>query len=360
MENSAQKTSLYDNHVNSGATIVDFAGYLMPVRYKEGIIEEHLWVRNHCGIFDVSHMGQAMFYGENIQDILSNLTPTNFSQIKNGTCKYTVLLNEEGGIFDDLIITKISENEFFIIWNASRKHENLKYVLSHFPNVKYKILDKALIAVQGPKTFDVIQNIFPEIATLPYMKFMSVNSSKYGDIIITRTGYTGEKGIEISIENSHASSLWNELLHSDFVRPIGLGARDSLRLEVGYPLYGNDLDQETNPISAGISFIMTKSHTNYIGFKNIDDIVKNGVAKRRVGMILKDRGVLRHGYKIFYNGVEIASLSSGGYSPVLEQSIGMAYLPTNIQYGDCIQVEIRGKMLDAHVASLPFLNTNPK
>lgn len=360
MENSAKKTPLYLNHVNVGATIVDFAGYYMPVRYKEGIIEEHLWVRNHCGIFDVSHMGQVLFSGENIENIFSKLTPTDFSKIKNSTSKYTVLLDNKGGIFDDLIVTKLSDTEYFVVWNASRKEENLKHVLLHFPNVQYKIIENALIAVQGPKTFDVLHKIFPQISELGYMKGVLFECHKYGKVIITRTGYTGEKGVEVSVDPAHANTLWQELLHNDFVRAIGLGARDSLRLEVGYPLYGNDLDLTTDPISAGISFVMTKSHNGYLGERYIEDILKNGVKKQRMGILLNDRGVLRNGYKIFYHNQEVGVLSSGGYSPILEKSIGMAYLPADIKIGEKVCVEIRGKMLDAQIVSVPFLSTNPR
>jgi aminomethyltransferase len=361
MEMLSKKTPLYNDHLHLSATMVDFAGYLMPVRYKEGIIEEHLWVRNNCGIFDVSHMGQIMFTGENITSIFSKLTPTDFSKIKDGTCKYTVLLNENGGIFDDLIVTKFSHNEFYVVWNASRKHENIKHLLSHFPNAVHKVMsNRALVAIQGPKTFDVLHAIFPQIAGLGYMKGMRFSCHKYGEVIVTRTGYTGEKGVEVSVDGLHAHALWKELMHNDFVRPIGLGARDSLRLEVGYPLYGNDLDLNTDPISAGVSFVMTKAHDDYLGVKKIQEVMENGAQKKRVGIILQDRGVLRHGYKVFYNGSEVSDLSSGGYSPVLEKSIGMAYLPANIKVGDKVHIEIRGKMLDALVADFPFLTTDPR
>lgn len=357
----SKQTPLWDDHIKLGATMVDFAGYNMPVRYKEGIIEEHLWTRNNCGIFDVSHMGQVIFTGENITQVFSKLTPTDFSKIKDHTCKYTVLLSENGGIFDDLIVTKFSHNEFFVVWNASRKHENMMHVLSHFPSTQHKILqNRGLIAVQGPRSGDVISRIFPESESLGYMKGIRFQSHKYGDIIITRTGYTGERGFEISIDGAHAHTLWNELLHNDLCRPVGLGARDSLRLEVGYPLYGNDLDLNTDPISAQLSFVMTKGHNGYLGYKRIDDILTSGPTKRRSGIILQDRGVLRHGYKVFHKGREIGILTSGGHSPVLGKSIGLAYLPANLNIGENVQVEIRGKLLEAQIAELPFIVTQPR
>ena len=353
------KTPLYEQHKALNATIVEFAGYEMPVRYSQGLIEEHLWVRRKCGLFDVSHMGQIIFRGNNLNQIFSQLTPSNFEKVKYGTCKYTVLTNTDGGIIDDLIITKFADDYFFIVWNASRKHVNLEHVLSIFPNVQNNVLEnRALIAVQGPETFSVLSSIFPEISGIDYMKAVEIQHKKYGNVILSRTGYTGEKGFEISLDGSLVKTLWNELLEDDRLRPVGLGARDTLRLEVGYPLYGNDIGMETNPISAGLSWVMSKEHGVYTG-QNIISNSKQVV--KRVGILLEDKGVLRAGYEIFDNkDNKISTLTSGGYSPILEKSIGQAYLPIQFEAGQEIFVNIRGKMLKAIVSNLSFVATNPK
>lgn len=350
------KTPLYNKHVELNSTIVEFAGYAMPVKYPEGLIEEHVWTRKNCGVFDVSHMGQIVFEGDNLSDIFSKLTPSNFHNIKTGVCKYTVLTNENGGIVDDLIITKINENRFFVVWNASRKHENLKHVLLYFPNIKYQVLERGLIAVQGPKTFDVLSK-FP-VNDISYMHGMEFFHEKYGNVFLTRTGYTGEIGYEISIEEKFSEELWMEILQNKSAKPIGLGARDSLRLEVGYPLYGNDIDIKTTPIEANISWVISKNHNDFNGS---DAMFSKKQEKHRVGILLQDKGVLRAGYEIFdTNDNKIGVLTSGGYSPTLEKSIGQAYLPISYKNDAEILVQIRGKFFKATVHDFSFVKTNPK
>lgn len=351
------KTPLYSEHTKAGATIVEFAGYAMPVKYSGDLIDEHLWVRSSCGMFDVSHMGQVVFEGENLADIFSKLTPSNFHKVKLGVCKYTVLTNESGGIIDDLIITKITETRYFVVWNASRKHENLQHVLAHFPSVKHDVLERSLVAVQGIKVFDVLSGIIPNIEELPYMHGLEFTHEKYGDIFLTRTGYTGEFGFEISTDAKFAVNLWNEILQNDAVKPIGLGARDSLRLEAGYPLYGNDINMQTTPIEAGLSWVISKNHSDFIG---CDSILKSRPHTRRVGILLQERGILRAGYEIFDGEMPIGTLTSGGYSPILEKSIAQTYLPNIYDIGAEISVKIRGKLLKATVHELSFVKTNPK
>ncbi|MFT4967234.1 MAG: aminomethyltransferase [Candidatus Deianiraeaceae bacterium] len=351
------KTPLYASHIVLNATVIDFAGYLMPLQYK-GLIEEHLWVRKSCGIFDVSHMGQVIFEGKNLNDIFSKLTPSNFEKVKEGVCKYTVLTNLNGGIIDDLIITKLTQERFFVVWNASRKHEDMQNVLQYFPDTQHTVLnDRALIAIQGVKAFEVIANIFPQYEDVKYMHAIEFEHEKYGHIFLTRTGYTGERGFEVSVSAELAPQLWNELLQDDSVRPIGLGARDTLRLEAGYPLYGNDIDLNTTPKQAGIGWTISKEHFGFIG----NDIILNDVPKtKRVGIILEDKGVLRAGYEIFNGEKSVGKLTSGGYSPVLERSIGQAYVPVEFELGHAVYIQIRGKMLKATVRNLSFVETNPK
>ena len=347
------KTALYDFHNLLGAKIVDFAGYLLPIKYKKDIIDEHNFVRKSCGFFDVSHMGQIMLEGDGICDVFSKITPSNFLALKDGVCKYTALLNSDNGIVDDLIATKICSSKYFFVLNASRKHIDLKQIQDSLPfgvKVVNMFESHSLLAIQGPDSRDILSQFFPEVLSLGYMKIAFVDSKTYGDIIVTRTGYTGEVGFEVSVKNEFAQKFATDLFEkfSGKIEPIGLGARDSLRLEAGYPLYGNDLNETINPIEAGISFVVSKNcHRNFS--KNI----------KRVGIKLLERGILRHDMKVFtVDGSEIGFVSSGGFSPSLQASIGMAYVP--FDYNEkTLFVEIRGKHCVAEICEMPFLKIHP-
>lgn len=357
------KTAIHDLHVKSLATMVEFAGYMMPVQYKMGIIEEHNWTRTKCGIFDVSHMGQVVFKGIEIAEVLSKLTPADFPNLKIPVCKYTLLMNENGGIVDDLIVTKLADDYFFVVLNASRKNIDLDVISKHLPSsaaVESYFDSRALIAVQGPQSFEVLSKIFSDIGNIKYMQGVKFHDAVYGDVFITRTGYTGEWGYEVSIVNDLAPKLWEALTQNDAVRPIGLGARDSLRLEAGYPLYGNDIDLNTTPVEASLEWVISKNNTSFIGSDVVLKQIENGAAKRRTGVKMVDRGILRHDYKVFQNGEQVGVVTSGGYSPTLSSSIGMCAINSSIKDGEVVEIEIRGKMCAAQVSAFPMVQINAK
>jgi aminomethyltransferase len=296
-------TALNQTHRNQGAKMVEFAGYDMPVQYADGMLKEHEWVRaGNVGLFDVSHMGQVILEGQKDNDVaefLSYITPTSFLNIPNALAKYTVLTNENGGIIDDLIITRLTENKFFVVINAGCKEKDIAWIKQNLPaNIKFTGLnDRSLIAVQGEKAQEILQTLIADknLLDLPYMNMGEFKLKTGEQVYISRTGYTGEDGFEVSIENEKAAAFWLKLCENDSVKPIGLGARDSLRLEMGYPLYGHDLDEETSPVEAALSWVISKEHTNFIGSKRILDEKANGVKRKRVGIKLLDRGIAREG-----------------------------------------------------------------
>jgi len=300
-------TILNKTHIDQGAKMVEFAGYDMPVQYSDGMLKEHEWVRaGNVGLFDVSHMGQVILEGVGVAEFLSYITPTSFLMVPNFLAKYTVLTNENGGIIDDLIITKLTENKFFIVINAGCKEKDIAWIKQNLPTgIKFtELSDRSLIAIQGEKAEQILQNFVDDknLANLPYMNIGEFVLKTGERVYISRSGYTGEDGFEVSIENEKASNFWLKLCESKFVKPIGLGARDSLRLEMGYPLYGHDLDDQTTPIEAALSWVVSKDHSNFIGSKRILDEKAGGTKRKRVGIKLLDRGIAREGSEIRKDG----------------------------------------------------------
>lgn len=359
------KTALYQAHLNQSAKIVSFAGYEMPIQYELGMLKEHEWVRSgNVGIFDVSHMGQFMLKGNSAQEFLSYITPTDFSLSKPMQAKYTVLTNKKGGIIDDLIITKINENEFFIVLNAGCKEKDKSWINNNlYPNLNfYELSDRSLIAVQGQKAVEVLSNLVlgVNLIDLPYM-YMSFATLKNGNqIIISRTGYTGEDGFEISISNQDAIKFWQELSANQFVMPIGLGARDSLRLEMGYPLYGHDLNENTSPIEAGLSWVISKTNNSFFGSEIVLQQKTQGINKKRMGVKLLDRGIAREGAIIKKDGIVIGELTSGGFSPTIKTSIGQGYFSANCNIGDNVVAIVREKEIPAIITSPTFVEAKTK
>ena len=359
------KTALYQTHLNQSAKMVSFAGYEMPIQYSLGMLKEHEWVRSgNIGIFDVSHMGQFILKGNTAQEFLNSITPTDFSLSKPMQAKYTVLTNKKGGIIDDLIITKINENEFFIVLNAGCKEKDKNWISNNlYPTLNFSELsDRSLIAVQGQKSIEVLSKLIIEVnlADLPYM-YMSFAKLKNGNqIIISRTGYTGEDGFEISISNNDVVNFWQELSTNEFVMPIGLGARDSLRLEMGYPLYGHDLNENTSPIEAGLSWVVSKTNTSFFGSEIVLQQKTQGVTKKRMGVKLLDRGIAREGTIIKKDGVIIGELTSGGFSPTIKTSIGQGYFFANCNIGDNVMAIVREKEIPAIITSTTFVQAKTK
>ena len=357
-----KETSLINLHKSHGAKLVEFAGYNMPIQYSEGILTEHKFTRSNCGIFDVSHMGQLFIYGE--EDLTKNLEkifPIDLQNLKINQSKYSFLMNDSGGIYDDLIITK-KNNGYLIILNAACKNSDLKIIKEKL-NDKYQLELKenlSLIALQGPGAKDVLEKVIPEIDNL---KFMHGGEFKFNDtnIYITRSGYTGEDGFEISIPNETAVTFTKILLDNGS-KLIGLGARDTLRLEAGLCLYGNDIDIETTPIEANLKWAISKKRINdeYPGSEIIKKQIESGVKKLRVGIKPETKVIARANTKIFNEeNKEIGKVTSGTFGPSVDHPISMGYV--NNKYSSIntkIFLEIRGKKVSANICKLPFYQKN--
>ena len=356
---TTKKTSLYQLHQASKAKFVEFAGYQMPIQYSEGIVEEHKYTRNHAGIFDVSHMGQLFIYGENdlIED-LEKIFPLDLKNLKVNHSKYSFLMNDEAGVYDDLIITKI-EKGFLIILNAACKENDLK-VLSELLKDKYKMtLDekKSLIAVQGPKSVNIMSNIINGVENL---SFMSGNWFLFQDqkIYITRSGYTGEDGFEVSLPNEFAEKFTKNLIEGG-AKLIGLGARDTLRLEAGLCLYGHELDKDKTPVEANLKWAISKERVakgNFIGSDIITKQLTDGVRKIRVGIKPEGRVIAREKTKIFnQSDLYIGDITSGTFGPSVNGPVAMGYVENEFAKKDTkIFLEVRGKKHPASICGLPF------
>ena len=357
-----KKTPLYNLHIQHGAKMVEFAGYQMPIQYKSGIIQEHKFTRENAGIFDVSHMGQLFITGsDQLTDDLEKIFPVNLKNLKINQSKYSFLMNEHGGIYDDLIITKLKDG-YLIILNAACKKQDFEIIKKKLDD-KYELnLDESLslIAIQGPKAKDVLGKVVSNITNL---KFMNGGEFEYdnSNIYITRSGYTGEDGFEISLDNKKAEKFVDQLINHG-AKLIGLGARDTLRLEAGLCLYGNDLDEKTSPIEANLKWAIPKSRvgSDYPGSDIIKKQIDNGVKTLRVGIKPETRVIARGNTKIFdKNDKEIGKVTSGTFGPSVECSIAMGYVennysPTNTK----IFLEVRGKKVPANVCDLPFYKKN--
>ena len=357
-----KKTPLYNLHIQHGAKMVEFAGYQMPIQYKSGIIQEHKFTRENAGIFDVSHMGQLFITGsDQLTDDLEKIFPVNLKNLKINQSKYSFLMNEQGGIYDDLIITKLKDG-YLIILNAACKKQDFEIIKKKLDD-KYELnLDESLslIAIQGPKAKDVLGKVVSNITNL---KFMNGGEFEYdnSNIYITRSGYTGEDGFEISLENKKVEKFVDQLINYG-AKLIGLGARDTLRLEAGLCLYGNDLDEKTSPIEANLKWAIPKSRvdSDYPGSDIIKKQIDNGVKTLRVGIKPETRVIARGNTKIFdQNDKEIGKVTSGTFGPSVECSIAMGYVennysPTNTK----IFLEVRGKKVPANVCDLPFYKKN--
>lgn len=360
-------TALNKTHRDQGAKMVEFAGYDMPVQYSEGMLKEHEWVRaENVGLFDVSHMGQVMVEGEGAAEFFSKITPTSFAEVKEFQAKYTVLTNENGGIIDDLIITKITPTKFFVVINAGCKEKDIAWMKKNLPaSLKFTELnDRSLVAVQGRKAEEILSTIVTglNLAELPYMNLAICKLKSGEEIFVSRTGYTGEDGFEVSIANDKVTDFWVNLCKNPLVKPIGLGARDSLRLEMGYPLYGHDLDEQTTPVEAALSWVISKNNQNFIGSKVVLDQKANGISKKRVGVKLLDRGIARENSEIRNkDGKKIGILTSGGFSPNLKVSIGQGYIESNFaKIGEEVLVVVRDREISAVVTSPVFVEARTK
>jgi aminomethyltransferase len=345
------KTTLYNYHDKLGAKLVSFAGFLMPLQYT-GIIDEHKHVRSKVGLFDVSHMGEFIVSGQNAKKFLQHVTINDIEALKPGKAQYSAFCNESGGILDDLLIYDLSDH-YMLVVNASNIEKNFNWLDKRLlDNVVLKDVsnEMGLLALQGPMARDVLKDFFPHIESLKYYETLMPDSD---GTIVARTGYSGELGFEIYISNDKIIDLWNKLLSSsDFIRPVGLGCRDSLRLEMGYCLYGHELDESINPLEAGLSWI-TKLDTGFIGSESLSNLKKE---KTLLPLVLKDRAIPRADYKIFDdNDKEIGFITSGAMSPSLGYGIALAYV--DLPYAkdlNSFNVKIRNNTFTMDKAKLPF------
>ena len=354
-----QKTALYNTHKNLGAKFVPFAGYEMPIQYTDGVVKEHLSTREYAGFFDVSHMGQFFIENkENIEIVLEKIIPVDLKQLKINHSKYSFLLNDAGGVIDDLIITK-RKTGFLIILNAACKEKDIKQISKHLDSsFKFDLDNKSsLIALQGPRAAEILEKFFTGIKNLKFMQggeFLINKKNSY----ITRSGYTGEDGFEISIPNSEVENLIKFFIEEK-VKPVGLGARDTLRLEAGLCLYGNDLNEEINPIEADLKWAISKRRRLEGGFNGYEAIKKNieeGTSKIRVGIKPEGKIIARGGVKIFSDEKnQIGFITSGTFGPSLNSPVAMGYIESNYsKEGSKVKIKVRDKFYDAKISKLPF------
>lgn len=365
----SEKTSLYDAHVKLSAKMTEFAGWIMPVSYTS-IIDEHKSVRENAGLFDVSHMGEFFVSGKDSLKFLNTLVPQDISKLVDSKAVYCQLLNKEGGMIDDLIIYKLKNEKYFLIVNASRINEDFSWIKENSKGFDVEIKNDSgkysLLALQGPKAVDIMEKMGLKKEDQP--PFFSIKEAKLldVDVMVSRTGYTGEDGFEILMENQFANLFWNKILEmgEEFnIKPIGLGARDTLRLEAALPLYGNDLDEKTTPIEAGLSWSVSKTKTSdYNGKTLIQNQLADGVSKKLVGLKMLDRAIARHEYEILYNNESIGVVTSGGVSPILGENIAMGYVKNlkDICLGSTVQVKIRERLYNAEIVKRPFVQKNNK
>jgi aminomethyltransferase len=354
---------LNDLHVKLGGKMVPFAGYNMPVRYSSDI-EEHMAVRNGVGVFDVSHMGEFRIRGPHALDLIQRVTSNDASKLSTGQAQYSCLPNDQGGIVDDLIVYKMGDNDYMIVVNASNIEKDWNW-FSRFnskgADMKNLSDDMCLFAVQGPMATGVLQKLTQvDLSSIPYYHFAVGKLAGVDSIIISNTGYTGAGGFELYVDNKNAQKVWAALFEAGGdvkIKPIGLGARDTLRLEMGFCLYGNDIDDTTSPLEAGLGWItkFTKDFTNAAYLKKQKE---TGVARKLVGFKMIDKGIPRHDYSIKdQDGNTIGKVTSGTISPVLGTGIGLGYVTTRFSApGTEIFIEVRGKNLKASVQKPPFIS----
>lgn len=362
-----KETFLHDKHVQLGAKMVDFAGWHMPVQYTS-IIEEHNTVRENVGLFDVSHMGEVFVSGKDALEFLNSIVPQDISKLAYEKAVYCQLPNKNGGLIDDLIIYKLGILEYLIICNASRVDEDVNWMSLNVKNYDVTIDNQShnysLLAVQGPKADALMR----KMGLTTQQDSFTIKTAKIAGIkvLLSRTGYTGEDGYEVMVENKNSEYLWDKILEDgkEFgIKPIGLGARDTLRLEAALHLYGNDLEENTTPVEAGLSWSIPKDKTaDYNGKEVIMGQIANGTSKKLIALKMLDKSIARHEYEVYFKGEKVGVVTSGAPSPTLKENIALAYVKNDkeICVGATIQVMIREKLHDAEVVKKPFVEKRNK
>jgi aminomethyltransferase len=359
MSDAEQTLPLDSWHRGLGARMVAFAGYAMPIQY-EGIMAEHRWTRQSAGLFDVSHMGQLLIAGLGVEKGLETLLPADLAILKEGRPKYSLLLTDDGGIVDDLMVTRRGDH-FYMVVNGATKAGDIDYLETRLPAgiVVDHMKEQALLALQGPKAVEALARLVPGVDALT---FMTGGAFPIGGVTswISRSGYTGEDGFEISVPAAAVEAIANLLIEQPEVKPIGLGARDSLRLEAGLPLYGHDLDTTITPVEADLTFALSKRRREeggFPGWHRIAQELADGPIRKRVGLAVAGRQPVREGALIVdADGNEVGKVTSGGFSPSLEAPIAMAYVPLRAAAaGTAIRIAQRGKLFDGEVVPMPFV-----
>lgn len=356
------RTPLYDRHVALGGKIVDFAGYLLPVNYSKGVLAEHLWTRSKAGLFDVSHMGQAFLSGADVARRLEALVPADLIGLGAGKIRYTQFTTAEGGTLDDLMATKLADDRLYLVVNAACKARDFSHLRQNLPNLRLDVLgDAALLALQGPLAARALEKILPGVAALPFMSARAFDW-RGAKIWASRSGYCGEDGFEISLPAEVAGPFADLLLEDETVAPIGLGARDSLRLEAGLCLYGHELDEQISPVEAALMWSIAprrRAEGGFLGAERILREIFGGPDRIRVGLALEGKALAREGAKIVdAAGAPLGVVSSGGFAPSLGRPIAMGFVPPAFSAaGTQVFLMVREKPLPARVAALPFVPT---
>jgi aminomethyltransferase len=357
-----KRTTFNNVHKNLGAKLVEFAGFEMPIQYSS-IIAEHKAVRNSVGVFDVSHMGEVFVKGEKALDFVQHITVNDASKLFAGRVQYSAMCYEEGGIVDDLLVYRIADDEFMLVINASNIEKDFAWMLKNNKfgvDLKNESDEYSLLAVQGPNSLKTLQKLTDTQINLEYYHFTKLNLAGI-DMIFSRTGYTGELGYELYFKGNEkvAEDLWSKIFEAgkEFdIQPVGLAARDSLRLEMGFCLYGNDIDQTTNPLEAGLGWITKLSKQSFIGKDVLVKVKENGLKRKLVAITSDEKTFPRHGYDLSVNTNKIGAVTSGTVSPMLEKPIAMGYVETQFaEIGSEINFLIRGKEVPAKVVKLPFV-----
>jgi len=360
MSDQLKRTPFYDLHVAAGAKMVPFAGFEMPVQYPDGITAEHNAVRKAVGLFDVTHMGEFEVFGKDALAFVSYVTSNDPAALAYGQVQYSCFMHESGGIVDDCLVYRLADRMMLVV-NASNAAKDWAHVNRYAAKFDVRLVNQSdeisLLALQGPQAQAVLQPLAPGV-DLEQIKYYHCVTGKVAGVpcIISRTGYTGEDGFELYHGNRHAVKLWNALVRPGSpVKPVGLGARDSLRLEMAYPLYGNDIDDETTPLEAGLGWIVKLKKGDCVGKAALEAQRARGLTRKLVGFTLKERGFPRHHYPVWVNGQQYGEVRSGIVSPSTGEAIGTAYLPFAVaKPGTTFEVEIRGKRLPAVAVETPF------
>ena len=357
-----KRIPLLNTHINLGAKMVSFAGYNMPLYYSS-IKEEHLAVRKKAGVFDVSHMGEFIIEGNNAEEFIQYISSNDISKISKGMSQYTVMPNETGGVVDDLIIYQLEDRKYMMVVNASNIEKDLEWIKKQNSKFKAKIYDVSnefsLLAIQGPNAIKIIQNLTEKnLFSLKSFEHITTSFAGYNDIIISNTGYTGSGGVEIYFPSRYSTDIWNSILsveNKNSILPIGLGARDTLRLEMGYCLYGNELDEKRSPVNAGLEWLIKKDK-KFINSNNLLKEINEGPKESLIGFELVSKGIPRSSYSILnQNEEKIGIVTSGMFSPLFKKGMGLGYAKTNeLKNINKIKIDIRGKAEEAKIIKLPF------